>query len=58
MSDNKDLRGQPDRSRINIHEDYEVRDWSRKFGCTPEKLKEAVKVVGPMAEDVRRHLGK
>ena len=31
---------------------------SRKFGVSPEQLKEAMQAVGPIAEDVRRHLGK
>ena len=58
MADDKSKTGQADRSRINVNEDYELRDWSQKFGVTPERLKAAVQAVGPMAEDVRRHLGK
>jgi hypothetical protein len=34
-----------------------LRDWSKKFGVTPEQLKDAVKKVGPMADDVKRELG-
>ncbi len=58
MSDDKTKSGQQDRSRINTHEDYEVRDWSKKFGCTPDELKAAVKAVGNMAHDVEAHLRK
>lgn len=58
MADNLNLRGQPDRSRINIHEDWEVKSWCAKFGVTPAQLKAAVQSVGPMAADVARHLGK
>lgn len=58
MSDDKSKTGGPDRQRINTSEEYEVRDWSKKFGVTPEQLKDAVKKVGPMADDVRRELGK
>jgi len=58
MADDRSKPGQADRQRINVNEDYEVRDWCRSLGVTPERLKEAVKAVGPMAEDVRRHLGK
>jgi hypothetical protein len=58
MADDKTKVGKPDRDRINVAEDYEVRDWSKKFGVSPERLKAAVHKVGPMAEDVRRELGK
>ncbi|MDQ2734764.1 MAG: DUF3606 domain-containing protein [Pseudomonadota bacterium] len=56
MSDDKAKAGQQDRLRINVHEDYELRDWSKKFGCTPEALKVAVKAVGTMAADVETYL--
>jgi len=58
MADDKSKTDQADRSRINVNEDYELSDWSKQFGCSPEQLKEAVRAVGPMAEDVRRHLGR
>ncbi len=58
MSDDKSKSGQQDRLRINVHEDYELRDWSKKFGCTPDELKAAVKAVGVMAADVEKHLKK
>jgi Protein of unknown function (DUF3606) len=52
MADDKTNRGPADRSRINVNEDYELRYWSEKFGCTHEKLKAVVKRVGVMAKDV------
>lgn len=52
MSDNKNQTGKQDRMRINTSEDYEVRDWSNKFGCSNEVLLQAVKNVGPLADDV------
>jgi hypothetical protein len=58
MADDKSKAGKPDRDRINTNEDYELRDWSKKFGVTAEQLKDAVRAVGPMAEDVRRHFSK
>jgi len=57
MADDKTQAGGPDRQRINTGEEYELRDWSKKFGVTPEQLKDAVKKVGPMADDVKRELG-
>jgi hypothetical protein len=58
MADDKTKRGEPDRSLVNIHEAYEVRDWSRRLGVTEEKLREAHKAVGPSADAIRRYLGK
>jgi hypothetical protein len=58
MADDRTKTGKPDRDRINVNEDYELRDWARKFGVTPQQIKDAVKAVGPMVADVRRHLGK
>ena len=56
MSDDKEKTGGQDRTRISLSEDYEVRDWSKKFGVTTEELKAAVKVVGSDAEAVEAHL--
>ena len=56
MSDNTNQRGGQDRSRINVNQDYELRDWARKYGVTPERLKDAVKAVGDRAEAVEQHL--
>jgi len=56
MSDDKEKSGGQDRTRISLSEDYEVRDWSKKFGVTPDELKAAVKAVGSDAEAVEAHL--
>ena len=45
-----------DAKRINIHEDYELRDWSKKLGVSEEELKAAVKKVGTSADAVEKHL--
>jgi hypothetical protein len=58
MSDDKSNRGTADRNRINVHEDYELRDWSKRLGVTPEELKKAVQQVGTSADAVRKQLGK
>jgi len=58
MSDDKNTRGPADASRINVHEDYELRYWSQKFGVTLEQLRAAVKAVGVMAKDVEAQLKK
>jgi len=56
MSDDKSKSGGQDRSRINVNEDYELRDWSKKFGVTPDELRAAVKVAGTSADAVEAHL--
>jgi hypothetical protein len=58
MADDKSNRGPADRSRINIHEAYEVEYWSKELGVTPERLRELVEKQGVMAADVRRALVK
>jgi Protein of unknown function (DUF3606) len=58
MSDDKTNRGTQDRTRINVHEDYELRDWSKRLGVTPDELKKAVQQVGTSADAVRKQLGK
>jgi len=58
MADNKQDRGPQDRARVNMDEDYEVRWWSKKFGVTPDKLRNAVDEVGPSSGAVARKLGK
>lgn len=57
MSDNKSQTGGQDRERINVHQDYELRDWAQSLNTTPERLKEAVQAVGDRAEKVREYLG-
>jgi hypothetical protein len=58
MSDNLNNRGQQDRSRINVHEEWEVKHWTEALGVTREQLERAVREVGPVANTVREHLGK
>ena len=56
MSDDKTNASGQDRKRINVNQDYELRDWSKKFGVTPDQLKEAVAAVGDQADKVESHL--
>ena len=58
MSDNNNTVGNPDRQRISLSQDYEVQNWSKKFGVTPEELRNAVKSVGNNAKDVENFLTK
>ena len=58
MADDKSKAGGQDRQRINVNEDYELRDWAKSLDTTPERLKEAVQAVGDRAEKVREYLSK
>ena len=46
-----------ERKRINVHDDYEICFWSKKFGVSPNELRCAVSKVGVFADDVARELG-
>ena len=56
MSDDKSKSQGQDRQRINVNQDYELRDWAKSLNTTPERLKEAVQAVGDRAEKVREYL--
>jgi hypothetical protein len=56
MSDDRSKAHGQDRERINIHEDYELRDWAKSLKTTPERVKEAVQAVGDRADKVREYL--
>ena len=58
MADDLKDRGARDRSRVNVHEDYEVRYWTEKWGVTKEQLVQAVQKAGVAAEAVAQELGK
>jgi hypothetical protein len=57
MADDKTKTGKPDDSRINIHQPYELYDWSKRLNVTPDQLTQTVRKVGPMVDDVKRDLG-
>jgi len=58
MADDRTKTSQSDRIRINVNEDYERRDWAKKFGVSEQRLREAVQKVGPMAQNVAEELDK
>jgi len=55
--DNLTKKSQPDRSRINLGEDFEVKYWTRHLGVSREDLEKAVEKVGNSAAAVRKELG-
>lgn len=58
MADNLQNRGPQDDARVNVNQAWEVTYWTKKFGVTEAKLREAVKAVGVMVVDVKKYLGK
>lgn len=58
MADNLQNAGPQDRSRINVHEEWELRYWTEELGVSKERLAELVKEVGPTVAAVRQRLAK
>ena len=58
MSDNKDKAGPQAAARVNVHEDYEVAYWTKKWGVTKAALEAAVKKVGSSSSTIAKELGK
>lgn len=58
MADDPNVRGPQDALRINVNQEHELRYWTKAIGVSEEELKAAVKEVGVMAADVRKHFGK
>lgn len=54
MSDDKNTSGGRDRTRISLSEDFEVHDWSEKFGVTEDHPCADLARVGDQADDVER----
>ena len=58
MSDDLKQVGNPDRQRINVREEYELRDWAKQFGVSKDQLRNAVETVGTGVADVERYLAR
>jgi hypothetical protein len=46
-----------DRSKINMHEHWEVKYWIKEFGVSKDELQKVVDKVGNAAAAVRKELG-
>lgn len=58
MSDDLSKRRPQDATKVNVNESWELDYWSKEFGVTKERLKEAVKAVGTSVAAVKKYLGK
>jgi hypothetical protein len=47
----------PDRSKINMQSDEEVRYWCKHLGVSPSQLQKVVEKVGNSAHAVEKELG-
>ena len=56
MADDTRNTGSPDRDRIALGEEHEVRYWTEALGVTKERLQQAVAAVGSSVDKVREHL--
>ena len=57
MTDNLTKKDQPDRSKINMSEDFEVHYWTKHLNVSRDVLQRAVDKVGNSAAAVRKELG-
>ena len=55
MSDDLKNTGKQDDIRININQEHEVTYWTKELNVTPDELKKAIGVVGPMVKDVKKY---
>jgi hypothetical protein len=49
-------RDEPGRSKINMHEHYEVKYWAKALGVSKQELQKVVDKVGSSAAAVRKEL--
>lgn len=56
MADAKNLEEKQDNIRININSKYERNYWTNTLCISDNKLKEAVKQVGPLVRDIKNYL--
>jgi hypothetical protein len=56
MADNRTKRGEPDRSKISLDQEHEIRFWTQELGVSEAALTAAVAKVGNSVKAVRRAL--
>jgi len=56
MADDLKNRGEPDRSRISLSEEHEVRYWTHELGVSESQLRKVISRVGNSVAAVRKHL--
>ena len=56
MGDNFKNGGAPDRSRVSMDDQHQVRYWTETLGCSNDELAAAVTRVGNSSDAVRREV--
>jgi hypothetical protein len=56
--DDLNKKGPADRSKVNLHEAWEVDYWTNELGVSKDELQRVVKKVGDSAAAVRKELGR
>lgn len=56
MSHFKRQGSRQDQKRLNIDEEYELMDWTERYGVSPDRIREAVRAVGDRVSDVVKYL--
>jgi hypothetical protein len=56
IMDDKNKRGPQDASRVNVHEDYELRYWTERFNISADELRAAVTAAGPSVSAIEAYL--
>jgi hypothetical protein len=54
--DNLKKKGRADRDAISLREAWEVKYWTKRFGCSGARLRKAVKKVGHSVSKVSAYL--
>jgi hypothetical protein len=55
--DSLTTRTEPDRSKINLHQAWELDYWTRELGVSKSELQRVIEKVGNSAAAVRKELG-
>jgi hypothetical protein len=56
MPDNKTIVGGQDRARVAAGEDYEVHDFARRHGVSPDEVRDMISRVGNSREALEREV--
>jgi hypothetical protein len=57
MSDDLKIKRPLDAKKISVKETWELDYWTKTLNVSADRLRQAVRAVGPMVDDVKRHLG-
>ena len=56
MSHFRRQQARTEQKRVNIDEEFELRDWTERYGVSADRIREAVRMVGDKATDVVKYL--